>query len=44
MVEIARRKPRTAEELARIPGVTVVVLRRVGDFITAALASCDDTR
>jgi ribonuclease D len=44
MVEIARRKPRTAEELARIPGVTVVVLRRVGEFITAALASCDDTR
>jgi ribonuclease D len=44
LVEIARRRPRTQDELARIPGVTSVVLRRVGDFITAALASCEDAR
>ncbi len=37
MVEIARRRPRTAEELARIPGVTAPVMRRLGEAILAAL-------
>jgi ribonuclease D len=38
MVEIARRRPRTTQELARIPGVTPRVIRRIGDVILAALA------
>ncbi len=42
MVEIARRRPRTAEELARIPGVTPRVMRRMGDLILSALASSAD--
>jgi ribonuclease D len=37
MVEIARRRPRSAEELAAIPGVTPKVLQRMGDAILAAL-------
>jgi ribonuclease D len=37
MAEIARRRPASAEELARIPGVTPHVLRRMGDAIQAAL-------
>ena len=44
LVELARRRPATPEDLARIPGVTPVVLRRVGDFIAAALASAEDRR
>lgn len=44
LVEIARRRPASHEELARIPGVTAVVLRRVGDFIAAALATGEDRR
>jgi len=39
MVEIARRRPRTAEDLARIPGVTASVMRRLGEDILAALRS-----
>jgi ribonuclease D len=38
MVEIARRRPATAEALAQIPGVTPPVLSRMGDAIRAALA------
>jgi len=41
MVEIARRRPRTPEELARVPGVTVVLQRRVGDLIQAALQDAE---
>jgi len=37
MVEIARRRPRSAEQLAAIPGVTPKVLQRMGDAILAAL-------
>lgn len=37
MVEIARRLPRGPEELARVPGVTPYVLRRMGPAIEAAL-------
>ncbi len=37
MVEIARRRPRTEEELACIPGITPQVMRRIGDLILAAL-------
>jgi ribonuclease D len=42
MVEIARRRPRTAEELARIPGVTIPVMRRLGDVLLAALQRAAD--
>ncbi len=38
MVEIARRRPRTTQELARIPGVTPQVMRRIGDLILSALS------
>jgi ribonuclease D len=44
LVEIARRRPTSPDELARIPGVTVVVLRRVGGFVAAALATTEDAR
>jgi ribonuclease D len=44
LLEIARRRPGTQDELARIPGVSPVVLRRVGDLIAAALASVEDAR
>ncbi len=37
MVEIARRRPRNAEALGRVPGVTPSVLRRVGDAILQAM-------
>jgi ribonuclease D len=37
MVELARRRPATPEALARIPGLTPHVLRRMGDAIRAAL-------
>jgi ribonuclease D len=37
MVEIARRRPRTADELAGVPGMTPVMLRRVGELVLAAL-------
>jgi ribonuclease D len=39
MIAIARRRPRTAEELERLPGVTPSVLRRMGDAILAAVAA-----
>ncbi len=39
MVDLARRRPRTIEEIGRIPGVTPSVLRRLGDAILAAIAS-----
>jgi ribonuclease D len=37
MVELARRRPRSAGELARVPGVTPAVLRRLGDAIRDAI-------
>jgi ribonuclease D len=37
MLEIARRRPKNAHDLARIPGVTSHVMRRMGDAILAAL-------
>jgi ribonuclease D len=39
MVDIARRRPRGAAELERIPGVTPSVMRRLGGAILAALAA-----
>ena len=36
MVEVARRRPRTEEALLRVPGVTPVVLRRLGEVALAA--------
>jgi ribonuclease D len=41
MVEVARRRPRTAEALARVPGVTPSVLRRFGDAILEALGEVE---
>jgi ribonuclease D len=38
MVELARRRPATRDELGRVPGVTPQVLRRMGEAIAAALA------
>ncbi len=37
LVEIARRRPRRTEELAGLPGVTPVLLKRVGDLVLEAL-------
>ncbi len=37
MIEIARRRPRSVDELARLPGVTPSVLRRLGADILAAV-------
>jgi ribonuclease D len=37
LVEVARRRPRSAEELLRVPGVTQVVARRMGDAALAAV-------
>jgi hypothetical protein len=39
MVDIARRRPRGAAELERLPGVTPSVMRRLGGAILAALAA-----
>lgn len=39
MLELARRRPRTDEELARVPGVTPSVLRRLGPALRAAIAA-----
>lgn len=39
MVEVARRRPRTMEELGRVPGITPSVLRRLGEDIRTALAA-----
>ena len=41
MVEVARRRPRSEEELLRITGVTPVVLRRMGDVVLAAVVGAD---
>jgi ribonuclease D len=37
MIDIARRRPRSEEELSRIPGVTPSVLRRLGQDILEAV-------
>ena len=39
MLEVARRRPATEDELARIPGVTPSVLRRMGPALRAAIAA-----
>ncbi len=39
LIELARRRPRSAEELARVPGITPSVLRRLGDAILGAIAA-----
>jgi ribonuclease D len=39
MVELARRRPVTPEAVARVPGVTPQVLRRLGDAIHDAIAA-----
>jgi ribonuclease D len=39
LVEIARRRPRGAPELERLPGVTPSVMRRMGEAILAAIAA-----
>ena len=36
MVEVARRRPRGEAELLRVPGVTTVVLRRMGEAVLSA--------
>jgi ribonuclease D len=38
MLEVARRRPETDADLARIPGVTPSVLRRMGPAVRAAIA------
>jgi ribonuclease D len=43
MVDIARRRPRSAEELERMPGVTPSVMRRLGVAILEALATGSGT-
>jgi ribonuclease D len=42
MMEVARRKPRSEEELLRVSGFTSVVLRRMGDAALAALHAAGD--
>ena len=37
MMEVARRRPHTEEEMLRIAGVTPVVLRRMGDAALVAI-------
>jgi ribonuclease D len=39
MLELAKRRPRTDEELARVPGVTPAVLRKLGPALRAAIAA-----
>ncbi len=39
MVDIARRRPRSEDDLERIPGVTPSVMRRLGAVILAAVAA-----
>jgi len=41
MLALARTRPRTAEELPAIPGVTASVVRRMGDAILDAVAAGD---
>lgn len=37
MVEVARRRPGSEQELLRVPGITTVVLRRMGEAVLAAI-------
>jgi len=37
MLEVARRRPGSEQELLRVPGVTTVVLRRMGEAVLAAI-------
>lgn len=43
MVDLARRRPGTIEELQRVPGVTPAVMRRLGGAIREAIAAALDT-
>ena len=36
MLEVARRRPGSEQELLRVPGVTTVVLRRMGEAVLSA--------
>ena len=42
MVDLARLRPRTAEAVGRVPGVTPSVLRRLGDAIRQAIAAAHE--
>ncbi len=42
MLELARRRPSGDEALARVPGVTSSVLRRMGPALRAAIDAADD--
>ena len=43
MVDVARRRPRAAEELERLPGITPSVMRRLGEAILGAVAANAET-
>jgi ribonuclease D len=42
LLEVARRRPRSEEELLEVPGVTPVVLRRMGGAVLAAVRAADE--
>jgi ribonuclease D len=42
MIELSRQRPATPEALARLPGVSAQVLRRLGDAIAAALRAAEE--
>jgi ribonuclease D len=44
LLEIARRRPADAGELGRVPGVTPVLLHRVGDLVLGALRRAGEER
>jgi ribonuclease D len=44
LLEVARRRPQTEEELLRVPGVTPVVLRRMGAAALAAVRAAEEGR
>lgn len=42
MIDVARRRPRTAKELGSVPGITPSVMRRLGDAIQAAIRAAPE--
>ncbi len=42
MVDVARRRPRDAAELERMPGITPSVMRRMGEAILGAVGAGED--
>jgi ribonuclease D len=42
LVEVARRRPHTEQELLAVPGMTTVVVRRMGDAVLAAIRGAED--